>query len=70
MLKVNKNAVTPVFITELRAGDTFIYNECVCMRVLFNSMFYVLNLETGKVMTNVHKDVKVRVVNCDLTVNV
>ena len=70
MLKVNKKAITPVYITELKAGDTFFYNDCICMRILFNSMFYTVNLETGKVMTNIHNDVRVRVVNCDLIANV
>ena len=69
MLKIDKKAIAPVYITELRAGDTFLYNEYVCMRVVLNSVFYILNLETGKIMTNIHNDAKVRIVNCDLSVN-
>lgn len=68
MLKVNKKAVSPVYVTEMKAGDTFLYEGKVCMRIVFNSMLYVLNLETGKCLTNIHHDAKVTPVNCELNV--
>lgn len=68
MLKVNKKMIVPVMISELRIGDTFLHNNTVYMRIKYNDRYHSLNLETGMVHTNIHNDVRVQKVDCELTV--
>lgn len=68
MLKVNKRTARNVRVDEIHVGDTFIHDGKLCMRIVVNSMYQTLNLETGRVMTGVHNDIKVQPVDCELNV--
>ncbi len=68
MLKINKRTVRNVRIDEIHVGDTFIHDGKLCMRIVVNSMYQTLNLETGRVMTGIHNDTKVQPIDCELNV--
>lgn len=70
MLKVHKKAVIPRYFTDCQIGETFMYNDNVCMKVRLNNSDYVLNLESGKVLTGIHSAMlTVRPIDAELHVS-
>ena len=70
MLKVHKKAVIPRYFTDCKVGETFMHNDNVCMKILLNNTDYVLNLETGKVLTGIHSAMlTVRPIDAELHVS-
>lgn len=68
MVKINKKAVVPCVVEDVPIGEVFIYDGRLCMRICINSMYHVLNLENGKVLTGVHMGQKVQRVNVEINV--
>lgn len=68
MVKINKKAVTPCPIEDIPVGEVFFFDGRLCMRVCINSMYHVLNLESGKVLTGIHTGQKVQRVNAEIIV--
>lgn len=68
MVKVNKKAVVPCTVEDVTVGEVFMHDGRLCMRVCINSMYHVLNLESGKVLTGIHMGQKVQRVNVEITV--
>lgn len=70
MLKVHKKAVIPRYFTDCQIGETFMYNDNVCMKVRLNNSDYVLNLESGKILTGIHSaTMTVRPIDAELHVS-
>ena len=70
MLKVHKKAVVPRYFTDCHVGEIFMHNDNVCMKVRLNNTDYVLNLESGKVLTGIHSAMlTVRPIDAELHVS-
>jgi hypothetical protein len=70
MLKVHKKAVVPRYFSDCKVGETFMHNDNVCMKVRLNNTDYVLNLESGKVLTGIHSAMlTVRPIDAELHVS-
>lgn len=70
MLKVHKKAVIPRYFTDCQIGETFMYNDHVCMKVRLNNTDHVLNLENGKILTGIHSStLTVRPIDAELHVS-
>ena len=70
MLKIHKKAVIPRYFSDCQVGETFMYDDNVCMKVRLNSTNYVLNLENGKILSGIHLDrLTVRPVDAELHIS-
>jgi hypothetical protein len=70
MLKVHKKAVLPRYFVDCQIGETFMYEDTVCMKVRLNNMDYVLNLENGKILSGIHTNrLAVRPIDAELHVS-
>ena len=70
MLKVHKKAVIPRYFSDCQVGETFMYDDNVCMKVRLNNTNYVLNLENGKILSGIHLDrLTVRPVDAELHIS-
>lgn len=66
MIKVNKKKQDAVRISDMKKGDTFIYNGKLYLVIEEETRRRYLNLETARIETGLHEYSSVPKVNCTL----